>query len=366
MLTLHVRRWSLLVLVAGLAVLSTSAWAQQPTAAPAATQPAAGATSLPADTPLAAVGDHTITAGELEAIMAGAPAMPEGRRAQIMQMLLNRMIARDIVSYFVKKNGLKADDAKINEQMDRITEEAKKMNMTPEKLMEQMHINRENIASDVAMTQYVQSLVAPEKIDAFIKAHPSYFDGTQVKVSHILITAGAFAATAEQQEAKKKLEDVAQEIKSGKISFADAAKKYSQDPGSKDKAGEIGWIGFDLESYAPSFVLASFNTPKGQVSDIARTEFGWHLIQVNDVKPGELKIPTSQPGSQPTTEFTDVQNKAKQAILAELNNHLLSLSSGDVQIKYFPAMEGIAAAAKAAENEPMGIPGAAPAPGSSN
>jgi peptidyl-prolyl cis-trans isomerase D len=96
-------------------------------------------------------------------------------------------------------------------------------------------------------------------------------------VAHILFkTVGMTDAGA--AEVKKKADDVLNKAKHGG-NFADLAKQYSEDT-SKDKGGDLGWI--VRGQTVPEFEAAAFSLPKGSVSDLVKTQYGFHIIQVID------------------------------------------------------------------------------------
>lgn len=101
------------------------------------------------------------------------------------------------------------------------------------------------------------------------------------QASHILIAFGAdkSAALKKAQEAKTRLD--------GKADFAVVAGELSDDPGSKANGGELGWVRKGLMT--PKFEESLFSLQKGQVSEPVETEFGWHLIKLEDVKPALTK-----------------------------------------------------------------------------
>ena len=92
---------------------------------------------------------------------------------------------------------------------------------------------------------------------------------TYVRASHILVN-------SESQALRLK-----KEIDAGEITFQDAAKKYSQCP-SGQNGGDLGYFG--RNQMVREFENASFSLPVGQVSAPVRTQFGYHLIKVTDVK----------------------------------------------------------------------------------
>jgi peptidyl-prolyl cis-trans isomerase D len=96
-------------------------------------------------------------------------------------------------------------------------------------------------------------------------------------VAHILFkTVGM--TDAEAAEVKKKAEDVLNKAKHGG-NFADLAKQYSEDT-TKDKGGDLGWI--VRGQTVPEFEAAAFSLPKGSISDLVKTQYGFHIIQVLD------------------------------------------------------------------------------------
>ncbi len=127
---------------------------------------------------------------------------------------------------------------------------------------------------------------APQVTDAEIQqyyaAHQDQYKvPEEVKVRHILIQVPQGAPAATVAAAQAKAQSVLDQLKqdNGK-NFAELAKKYSDDPGSKDQGGELGWIKQGMT--VPAFDHAIFTMPVGQISDLVRTQYGFHIIQVED------------------------------------------------------------------------------------
>jgi peptidyl-prolyl cis-trans isomerase D len=107
----------------------------------------------------------------------------------------------------------------------------------------------------------------------------------RVHVEHILfMTVGK--TDAEVDEIKKTAEDVLKQAKKG-AKFEDLAKKYSEDPGSKDKGGDLGWI--TQGQTVPGFEKTAFGLDKGQISDLVKTQYGFHIIKVLDKETARTK-----------------------------------------------------------------------------
>jgi peptidyl-prolyl cis-trans isomerase SurA len=102
---------------------------------------------------------------------------------------------------------------------------------------------------------------------------------TEVHARHILLKPSPILTDA---QAQAKIEQIAADIKNGKTTFAAAAKQFSDDPGSANQGGDLGWA--SPEIYDPAFRDALLKLQKGQVSQPVHSSFGWHLIQLLDTR----------------------------------------------------------------------------------
>jgi peptidyl-prolyl cis-trans isomerase D len=107
------------------------------------------------------------------------------------------------------------------------------------------------------------------------------------RASHILIAAGKDAPAAERAKAKAKAEEVLAQAKKSPDSFAELAKKYSQDPGSAVKGGDLDY--FTRGAMTKPFEDAAFALKPGEISGIVESEFGFHVIKLTDVKAPKQK-----------------------------------------------------------------------------
>jgi peptidyl-prolyl cis-trans isomerase D len=108
----------------------------------------------------------------------------------------------------------------------------------------------------------------------------------RVHVEHILfMTVGK--TDAEVDEIKKTAADALAQTKKKGANFEDLAKKYSQDPGTKEKGGDLGWL--TQGQTVPEFEKTAFSLDKGQVSDLVRTQYGFHIIKVLDKETAHTK-----------------------------------------------------------------------------
>jgi len=105
--------------------------------------------------------------------------------------------------------------------------------------------------------------------------------GERVRARHILVRVAPDAPKADRDAALARIKEAQAKLKKGE-DFAAVAKKYSDDPGSKDRGGDLGYFG--RGDMVPQFDKAVASLNVGQTSDIVTTEFGYHLIQVQEKK----------------------------------------------------------------------------------
>jgi peptidyl-prolyl cis-trans isomerase D len=129
--------------------------------------------------------------------------------------------------------------------------------------------------------------ISDADVQAYYNAHQDQYQvKEQVKVRHILIAVPAGADAKTDAAAKAKAEDILKQIKAGG-NFADLASKNSDDPGSKTQGGELGWL--DRGKTVPEFDKEAFTLAPGQTSDLVKTQFGYHILQVEEKKTAHLR-----------------------------------------------------------------------------
>jgi len=107
------------------------------------------------------------------------------------------------------------------------------------------------------------------------------------KASHILVTVKADAPEAEKKAAEARAKAIAERVRKSPGTFAETAKKESQDPGSAPQGGDLGF--FPRGAMVKAFADAAYGAKKGEIVGPVATEFGYHVIQVTDIKPEKVK-----------------------------------------------------------------------------
>lgn len=142
---------------------------------------------------------------------------------------------------------------------------------------------------EVDQNQIAAGIQAPEdKLRQMYQSQKASFHTPERRrAAHILIAVDKNADAKAVAAAKKKAMDIYARIKAG-ASFAEQAKKYSTDSGSAAEGGDLGWI--DKGTLDPAFEKALYGLPKkGDVSEPVRSQYGFHIIKLEDIKPPEQK-----------------------------------------------------------------------------
>ncbi|HEU5254480.1 MAG TPA: peptidyl-prolyl cis-trans isomerase [Vicinamibacterales bacterium] len=132
-------------------------------------------------------------------------------------------------------------------------------------------VDRDQLRSRITIT--------PQEIESYYNSNIQQFQAPeQVRASHILLkTDGKDEATV-----KKQAEDILKQAKAPGADFAALAKKYSEDDGSKANGGDLDY--FPKGRMVPEFEQAAFSMQPGQISDLVKSQFGFHIIKVVDKK----------------------------------------------------------------------------------
>jgi peptidyl-prolyl cis-trans isomerase D len=118
----------------------------------------------------------------------------------------------------------------------------------------------------------------------------SYYDQNAIRLSgkeerrasHILINAAKDAPAADREKARARAEEILQTVRQSPDSFAEIAKKNSQDSGSATNGGDLDF--FARGAMVKPFEDAAFSMKKGEISDLVESDFGYHIIKLTDVK----------------------------------------------------------------------------------
>ena len=252
---------------------------------------------LDPSTVLATVNGTKITQGEFDKEMEVMVNRMQGRvpperlgqmRAQMRDQLLDNMITRQLLVDEVKAEKIEVSKEDFDKAVAELTEnlpEGVTLNDMLAKTETSEDEFKTTLTSELEIRKLIESKTGKpakatdEEIDTFYKENQKQFEHPEtVSASHILIGTEP-TDTAEQKEAKRKeLEDIRKQIVDG-ADFAKMAGDHSTCP-SKAQGGNLG--SFPRGRMVPEFEEAAFSQKVGEVGDIVETQFGYHLIRVDE------------------------------------------------------------------------------------
>lgn len=174
----------------------------------------------------------------------------------------------------------------------------------------------ELVVNDFLTTEYLRKEVidkidiTEEDLSLYYKTHQAEFKTPElVKAGHILIKVSKSATDDEKKMAREKIEGILKRIRAGE-DFAKLASEFSDDPASKKKGGDLGFL--TKGRMMPEVEKVSFSLKPGEISDIVETVFGYQIIRVEDKK---------EAGVEP---FDKVKGKINAKVFAEFKQARVS------------------------------------------
>jgi parvulin-like peptidyl-prolyl isomerase len=241
------------------------------------------------------VGSDSISAGEVAHEMQTAlgerklsPDEAKVLQAQTLGLLVNRQL----VMQYLTRLKMAASEAEVDQQVQRLTTELKRRQKTLDEQLETLGLTeaefRRALAWETSWPKYLQSKMTPENIQKYFAQHRRDFDGTKVRVAHILLKVDTPNDPQAVQAVVDRAGNLREEILAVKLTFAEAAKKHSQAPTAAD-GGDIGLISRH-EPMPEAFSEAAYELQVGQTSEPVLTTFGIHLVHCLAIEPGKLTL----------------------------------------------------------------------------
>jgi peptidyl-prolyl cis-trans isomerase D len=155
--------------------------------------------------------------------------------------------------------------------------------------------------------------VSDTQVEKYYTEHVKEFETPrELHASHVLVRVGETGGSEAEDRAREKIADVIKRAKAGE-DFAKLAREVSEDPGSKDRGGDLGWV--SAGTMVPQFEQALFALKKGEItSEPVRTPFGFHAIKVSEVREATrkpLKEVTAQIRDRLAAEGAEAAAKAR-------------------------------------------------------
>lgn len=207
--------------------------------------------------------------------------------------------------------------------------------MTPESVsLQYAELRLDSIAAQVP--------VSTEALQAYYQKNEARYRQVEMRhAHHILIAVSKADDPKADAAALAKAREVLAQLKAGK-DFATLAKQYSADPASAAQGGDLGWAA--RTAYVPAFADALFSMQPGQISEPVKTQFGYHIIRLDEVRPASVKsfdqvraqVESEYRRDQAASVFGDRQEQLQQALdsgtVTDLNQlaQRFQLSTGQI------------------------------------
>lgn len=286
------------VLFLGLSAGTGAVLAQPEPAAPAgptARVPAGRTPVIPgANDVVATITDENakeqVTKGEVINFLSRYPIPANENREQVYRDAVDSLVNTKLLTIFLNRQKITVPPAKIDEELARLEQQLKAdgRDLATALLEDNTSLDtvRKELENRIRWSEYVKSKATDAELKRYVSANRDLFYSTQVRASHILLKVDTDAPAAEKEKIKQKLQTIKGQIEANKVTFAQAANKYSEDPANAGGAGgDLDY--FTLSSgFIPEFTDVAFKLRKGSVSEPVETPYGYHLIQVTDRKEG--------------------------------------------------------------------------------
>lgn len=222
------------------------------------------------------------------------------RRLELQARVLDDLVRKRLIARELRRRQIVVSDTDINDrteiELERILRQNRLTEAQAEEILKARGSSlaqfkrelREAVATYLQtekLRDHVVGTLRPSdaELSAYLEKHREKYDEPeQIRARHILIRVAEGASEAEVAKAKHQIEQIRQELEAG-ADFAELAKKYSQDPGSAQNGGDLGFFG--RGQMVPEFEESAFALAVGAISEPVRTIFGFHLIKVEEKKP---------------------------------------------------------------------------------
>jgi parvulin-like peptidyl-prolyl isomerase len=295
--------------------------------------PLAAMNALFGDPVIAKGNGFEIKQSELDEVMTSVKAraaaqgqtIPPGQLMQFQVMALNELIGTQLLLQKAtdadKAAGKKDADTKFAKLLEQAgSQEAFNLQLKAAGITEddlRAKITQEATATAVLKRELAVTPATDADVTNFYAANPEYFEEPEmVHVRHILLltidpsTQPPTPLPNDQIKAKRKqIDDILTQIRSG-ADFATLAQKYSEDPNSKNKGGELPEFPRDAQGIPPELAAAAFSLETNQISDVVTMDVGYDIV----------KLLTKTPAK--TLKLTDKLPSSDMTVADEIKDHL--------------------------------------------
>ena len=269
--------------------------------------------------PVAKVNGTEITAEEYnkEISRLRAANMPPGMMGQMREQLLDKMIEQKLLELDIAAKKIDVADSDVDSKLEEVKKQfaslaeqtgeqnsletlSKQLGITPDELRKSIE---QSIAIEKLLTKEGLAFPTDKEIKAFYDENQQAFQQeASVRARHILVKVEAGSAETDWELAKKKADAIYNSTRKKGADFAAIAKEKSEGP-SAPNGGDLGFFG--RGRMVPEFESAVFDKKPGAIVKPVRTQFGWHVIKVEEKRDAGLM------------PFKDVSGQIKQKMTAQ-------------------------------------------------
>lgn len=213
------------------------------------------------------------------------PGAEDWIRAQTLAQLVNRRL----ILRYLETHDRGVTETELRRAETRVEKQLAAQDITLEQYLIAAGLTQDEFRDalhwQIGWRGYLARYFSDENLERYYNQHRRQFDGTRVGVAHILLELESTDDAAAWAAAEGRLREIRREILAGGLSFAEAARKYSQAATGKT-GGQLGLI----ERYKPmpeGFSHAAFGLAEGAISGPVRSKFGAHLIQCTEIQSGD-------------------------------------------------------------------------------
>lgn len=249
---------------------------------------------------------------------------------QLQRDLLQNLINQKILVKQAEEDSIVVDDrrvdAALDEQIKRMVQQLgseaeveKQLNMSISKIKRTFRedVRKNLMVERLQQTRFSQIKISRREVEEFYATMKDSLPELKetVEISHILIEVKAGGES--ERQARAKIDALLQRVRAGE-KFEDLCQQYSEDPGSRIRGGEIGFM--QRGDFVPEFEEVAFLLNPGDISDVVKTRFGFHIIQCLDRKGDKINVRHLLIRLEPNAADEDATRAQIDSIRALLND----------------------------------------------
>ncbi len=238
----------------------------------------------------ATVANQTVTVDEANGFLDRAiddRPLRDDVKTLLQAKALEQLIGQLLVLEYLRADNKLASDEDVQLAQERLAEELHAVEQTLEQHLAAQRLTRLGLANRIrfqlSWKRYLDALLTEENLKKHFEKFRRELDDGQMRVSHLLLKTSD-SLPGDVSVIHDQADQIRQQVADGTIAWKDAVQSHSQ-AATRESGGDIGWIG----RFAPmpeSFSEAAFKLEPGQISAPVRTEFGFHIIRCEEIKPG--------------------------------------------------------------------------------